>query len=568
MTTDEPIPTTPESPTPASPETPAIPNPFTMRPPTPRVALKPAAPVALNPGAPIPLKAAPAPTPPPMPAPEPEPMPAPLPEPIVVPEPIPAPMPEPMATRASAPVEPASAPAEPASAGPNTVKRGPRTEGEAGGSGNLGGRGGQMGGGRPAGKRFEDRPKPEALPLLQSNISLRDLDKSIEDELAAMMGDFPGDSLLLRQKDSEPIDPRAPKKGRILAIRGNDVFIEVPGGRAQGAMPIMMFDKPPKVGDEVECEIEGFDGANGLLKLTKRGHAQTVDWSSVSVGMTVEALVTASNNGGLAVQVNGIRGFLPRGQIDMFFVEKPEKLLGERIICMVTEVEVSARNLVVSRKALLERERKALQDKFWETIEVGQVLEGTVASIRPFGAFVNLGGADGLIPIGELAWQRVEKAEDFLSPGQKVKVKVMKADLTDRKISLSLRAMSESPWETMRQKYRNGTVLTGKITRIAAYGAFCEIEPGVEGLIHISEMGMKRVDSAHSVVKIGQEVQVAVMDVDPESRRIGLSLRAVETETSRNETAAALAEMERRQAEDTEGEPKLRRRAFPLRGGI
>ena len=185
------------------------------------------------------------------------------------------------------------------------------------------------------------------------------------------------------------------------------MFIDVPGGRSQGFMPITQFDKPPKVGDEVEFNVEGYDPANGVLKLTREGAAQHVDWSSVQIGQTVEARVTGTNKGGLSVEVNGIRGFLPISQIDMYRVENVEQYVNQKLICMVAEVDPAERNLVVSRKALLEREREKLREKFWAEVEEGQVLKGVVRGIQPFGAFVDLGGADGLLPVSELSWGRV-----------------------------------------------------------------------------------------------------------------------------------------------------------------
>ena len=305
-------------------------------------------------------------------------------------------------------------------------------------------------------KPRQDRPKLDFTELT-TNVRLSDLDKDIEADLADAMAGFETEI----QHESEAAKKQAMeaahapkvagsrKKGKIVGIHGQDVFIDVPGGRSQGFMPITQFDKPPKIGDEVEFNVEGYDAANGVLKLTREGAAQYVDWSSVQIGQTVEARVTGTNKGGLAVEVNGIRGFLPISQIDIYRTENVEQFVNQRLLCMVAEVDPAERNLVVSRKALLEREREKLREEFWASVEEGQVLKGTVRGIQPFGAFVDLGGADGLLPVSELAWGRVGNPSDVVSIGQQVEVKVKRIDRSARKLSLSLKDLIQSPWDTL-----------------------------------------------------------------------------------------------------------------------
>src|SRR5262249_9523474 len=230
-----------------------------------------------------------------------------------------------------------------------------------------------------------------------SGPKLKDLDAEIESELAAALGDFPGQELLAEPtKKHQPAAAGADtgrKKGKVLSVHGPDVFVDVPGGRSQGGMPLMQFpDGPPAVGSEVEFHIEGYDGANGLLILTRKGAAQEADWSTVAVGMTVEARVTATNKGGLSVDINGIRGFMPISQIDLFRVENAEQFVNQRLLCLVTEVDPQERNLVVSRRALLEKEREEGREKLWRELAEGQVRSGIVRSVQKFGAFVDLGG--------------------------------------------------------------------------------------------------------------------------------------------------------------------------------
>jgi small subunit ribosomal protein S1 len=434
----------------------------------------------------------------------------------------------------------------------------------------------------PRGKKpFRDKPKQERPKLdfteLTTNLRLSELDKDIEADLAEAMAGFETeinqDAEAAKQQAME--SPKAVggrKKGRILSIHGQDVFIDVPGGRSQGFMPITQFDKPPKVGDEVEFNVEGYDAANGVLKLTREGAAQHVDWSSVQIGQTVEARVTGTNKGGLSVEVNGIRGFLPISQIDIYRVENPEQFLNQRLLCMVAEVNPAERNLVVSRKALLEREREKQREKFWAEVEEGQILKGTVRSIQPFGAFVDLGGADGLLPVSELSWGRVGNPSEVVSLGQQVEVKVKRIDRNARKLSLSLKDLIQSPWDTLSQRFPVGTQITAKVTRIMEFGAFAEVEPGVEGLIHVSEMTIGRGGRIRDRVREGMEVEVQILSIDKDARRMSLSMRAIEAAKQKAETEAAKAELAARQAaqeaEEESEEPRPKKRfPFELRGG-
>ncbi len=192
---------------------------------------------------------------------------------------------------------------------------------------------------------------------------------------------------------------------------------------------------------------------------------------------------------------------------------------------MIAEVNPEERNLVVSRRALLEKEREEVREKVWAELAEGQIREGIVRSVRDFGAFVDIGGLDGLLPISQLSWSRVEKVTDVVTEGQKVKVVVLKLDKVARKVSLGLKQLAASPWDNIQDKYAAGSVVTGKVSRLAEFGAFVELEPAVEGLIHISELAPQRVFRAKDIVQVGQDVKVLVLAVDPAQRRISLSLK-------------------------------------------
>jgi small subunit ribosomal protein S1 len=360
-----------------------------------------------------------------------------------------------------------------------------------------------------------------------------------------------------------PVEQRR-KKGKVISVHGPDVFVDVPGGRSQGVLSIDQFpDGAPAIGTEVEFQIEGYDNANGLLLLSRKGAAVHADWSSVAEGMTVEARVTAANKGGLEMDINGLRGFMPISHIELFRVENAEGYVNQRMLCMVVEVNPHERNLVVSRRALLDKEREEQREKLWAEIAEGQVRSGTVRSVRDFGAFIDLGGADGLLHVSEMSWKRVQDPTTILQPGQNVKVVVLKVDRERRKLSLGLRQLEPSPWDSVEEKYPPTTVLTGKVTRIMDFGAFVELESGLEGLVHVSELAPHRVWRVADIVQEGQEVKVMVLSIDMEQRRIALSLKAA---VPKQETTA---EDEEEQEEEVEEKVKMPRPpTTPLRGGL
>jgi ribosomal protein S1 len=389
-------------------------------------------------------------------------------------------------------------------------------------------------------------------------------DDEMERQLQEAMGGLSGKELYgePEKEGGKPKPaPEGPKKGKIFRIHGPDVFIDLPGGRTQGVLPSLQFpDGVPPIGTEVEVHIDGFDGANGVLLLSRLGAAVQADWDSVAIGQIVEARVLEVNKGGLSVDVNGIRGFMPISQIDLYRVEDAATYVNQKLKCMVAEVDPSERNLVVSRRGLLEKEREETREQTWAELKEGQIREGIVRSIREFGAFVDIGGVDGLIHVSELSWQRVKDPSEVVQPGQKVKVVVLKLDREKRKIGLGLKQLTASPWDDVPEKYHVGQVVTGKVSRTTDFGAFVELEPAVEGLIHISELSPVRVRRVSDIVKPGQEVQTAILNIDKEQRRIALSLKAA---LPKEEEEVVEDEVE----EEAPAKPP-RPRTTPLRGGV
>jgi small subunit ribosomal protein S1 len=361
--------------------------------------------------------------------------------------------------------------------------------------------------------------------------NIRDqLSPELEAEYEAALSDLSFDALMNQASAGDvaaEIVPESRITGRVARVHRDDVFIDL-GGRNQGVVSLRQFETPPKEGDELELLVVRFNSDEGFFELSRTTAAVSVgNWDEVTEGQIIEVTVTGANKGGLECQVAGIRGFIPMGQVSVYRVENPEELVGQRLACVVTEASRERRNLVLSHRAVMERERNEQRDKLMAELAVGQLREGTVRSLKDFGAFVDLGGVDGLIHISQLSWDRVKHPSEVLEVGQKVKVRIDKFDKESGKVSLSYREVGANPWQNVASKYPVGGRATGKVSRLMDFGAFVKLEPGVEGLIHISELGHGRVFRASDVVSEGQEVEVKILSVDEENQRISLSLKAL-----------------------------------------
>lgn len=377
---------------------------------------------------------------------------------------------------------------------------------------------------------------PQPIPRKQRQHypppNIRDqLTPDLEKEYLEALGDESFDTLMSEGAGADTAVELVPETritGKIATIHGEDVFVDL-GGRNQGVVPLRQFESaPPKVGDSIELIVARFDPDEGLYELSRPTAAVDIgNWDEVSEGQIIEVTVTGANKGGLECQVAGIRGFIPMGQVSVYRVENPEELVGQRLACVVTEANRDRRNLVLSHRAVMERERNEQREKLLAELTVGQIREGVVRSLKDFGAFVDLGGADGLIHISQLSWDRVKHPSEVVEVGQKVKVRIDKFDKDTGKISLSYREVGTSPWQNVESKYLVGARVNGTVSRLMDFGAFVKLEPGVEGLIHISELGHGRVFHARDVVSEGQEVEVKILSVDAEQQRISLSLKAL-----------------------------------------
>jgi small subunit ribosomal protein S1 len=322
--------------------------------------------------------------------------------------------------------------------------------------------------------------------------------------------------------------PETRVTGRVARISREDVFVDL-GGRNQGIVPLRQFETPPAEGSELELMVVRFDPEEGLYEVSKPTAAVDVgNWDEVREGQIVEVTVTGSNKGGLECQIANIRGFIPMGQVSLYRVENPEEFVGQRLACVVTEANRERRNLVLSHRAVMERERNEMREKLLAELAPGQIREGIVRSMKDFGAFVDLGGVDGLVHVSQLSWDRVNHPSEVLQVGQKIKVRVEKFDKETGKLSLSYREVGVNPWQDAAKKYIPGGRATGVVSRIMDFGAFVKLEPGVEGLIHISEISHGRVFRVGDIVSEGQEVEVKILTVDVEKQRISLSLKALQ----------------------------------------
>ena len=318
---------------------------------------------------------------------------------------------------------------------------------------------------------------------------------------------------------------RGTRRGRVMQVTRDDVFIDF-GGKSQGVAPMQHFETEPKVGDEMEFVVDRYDQREGLLLLMPKGAASAhVTWETLEIGQIVEGTVTGMNKGGLELDVKGMRGFMPAGQVDLYFQKDISTFIGQKLKAEVTQFDPRAKNLVLSRRNILEREKEEARQKLMAELEEGQTRRGTVRSVTDFGAFVDLGGADGLLHVSEMSWKRGQKPGDFVKDGDIVDVKIIKLDKATGKTSLSLKQAMADPWGGAETRYAVGTTLTGRVTKVEPFGAFIEVEEGLEGLLPVSEMSWQRIRHPSDVVKVGDTIKLVVISIDPAQRRMSFSLK-------------------------------------------
>ena len=352
-------------------------------------------------------------------------------------------------------------------------------------------------------------------------------DAALDEQLDAELGDLDLDDLYGMDDADTRGRLAGAQVGTILEVDkgNNDVMVDL-GGKNQGLLPLDAFEQEPKVGAEVEVEVERFDAHESLYVLRRKGDATAnVDWASLRPGMVVEGMVEKKNKGGLELKVGQLRAFMPAGQVDTEFHEDLEVFVGQKLKAEVTKVDRAERNLLLSRRNILEREQAEMRAKLLEEIDVDQVRRGTVKRVTDFGAFVDLGGIDGLLHVSEMAYNRHVKAADMVKVGDLVDVKILKFDPETGRMSLSLKALMADPWADVEASYPVGSAVTGRVTKLETFGAFIEVEEGLEGLLPVSEISWQRINHPRDVVSEGQMLRVVVLAVDPLEKRMSFSLK-------------------------------------------
>ena len=319
-------------------------------------------------------------------------------------------------------------------------------------------------------------------------------------------------------------------EGTIIAVTGEQVFLDI-GYKIEGIIPLAEFQKAGeavKPGDKVAVSIKG-RGEDGYYELSKIKVERPKDWSSLEKAFADKAAiagtVTAVVKGGVSVDV-GVRAFMPASRSGAKDAAEMEKLIGTEIRCRIIKLDVADEDVVVDRRAILEEEERSQKEKRYSEVKEGEVVTGTVRSLTDYGAFVDIGGIDALLHVADISWGRVNKPGDVLTAGQTVQVKILKVDPAKRRISLGMKQLTPHPWDLAGEKYKQGERIQGTVTRVADFGAFVELEKGIEGLIHLSEMSWsKKVRKPSDVVKAGDTVDVVILGVSPNERRISLGLK-------------------------------------------
>ncbi len=319
-------------------------------------------------------------------------------------------------------------------------------------------------------------------------------------------------------------------QGTVISVSAEQVFVDI-GFKVEGVLPRSAFDnnaEAVKPGDSVLVSVSGRN-EEGYYELSRFKVAQPRDWSALESAfeqkVAVVGTVTGVVKGGLTVDI-GVRAFMPASRSGTREAAELEKLVGEQITCRITKLDVTDEDVVVDRRVVLEEQARVAAEGRYAALKEGDVVAGTVRSLTAYGAFVDLGGIDGLLHVSDIAWTRIAKPDDVLAIGQQLHVKVLKIDPETKKLSLGLKQLQQEPWETVPQRYTTGQRISGPVTRVAEFGAFVEIEPGVEGLIHVSEMSWaKKVRIASDIVKPGERVDAVILAIKPDERRISLGLK-------------------------------------------
>ena len=358
--------------------------------------------------------------------------------------------------------------------------------------------------------------------------------EEIERELEEIIG---GDSLAkieaVFDTSVKKFDLGTILRGRILGVIGNNVILDT-GYKSEGTIPLSEFDSAEEVevGTEIEVMLESFEDDTGLIQISKRKADRIRGWEKIvdkyKEGDVVTGKVVRKIKGGLLVDV-GIPIFLPASQIDVKPPGEIAEYIGTEVTCKILKIDEVQQNIIVSRRKLIEEERNKLKREFLSNVEVGQVVSGVVKNIADFGAFIDLGGIDGLLHITDMSWGRISHPSEMLAIGDETEVKILDIDEVKDKVSLGLKQKTENPWANVEERYPIGSKIKGQVVNIMSYGAFVKLETGIEGLVHISEMSWtRRINHPSEVVAIGDSVEAIVLNINKDKEEISLSIKQVE----------------------------------------
>ncbi|HCC33127.1 MAG TPA: bifunctional 4-hydroxy-3-methylbut-2-enyl diphosphate reductase/30S ribosomal protein S1 [Clostridiales bacterium] len=386
---------------------------------------------------------------------------------------------------------------------------------------------------------------------------MRQIEEAAENQAGKEAGELQATSGEREQSDQPPAAEHEPSgseavpmfdrgqfvQGRVMAIDGTDVLIDV-GGKSEGVItsselagrPIADPSSIVNVGDLIAVVVLGTDEKDGTLHLSKRLADVELAWqrleSAFQQGGIIEAPVTAQVKGGLVTDV-GVRGFIPSSQVALSFVRDLKPYVGRTLQLKLLELDRAERRVILSARAVLEEEQARRDAEVWGKLREGEIVPGTVKRLTDFGAFVDIGGVDGLLHVSELSWQRVVHPRDVVQEGQEVKCKILRLDPERKRISLGLKQLEGDPWQDVEQRYPVGSIVEGSVVSLASFGAFVQLEQGVEGLVHLSELSDRRVERADQVVAMGDRLRVKVLKVNRAQKRLSLSRKEADQEIER-----------------------------------
>lgn len=356
------------------------------------------------------------------------------------------------------------------------------------------------------------------------------------------------------EKTLVQIRPGQVVTGTVVSVAEDEVCVNV-GYKMDGLVKKSdLSSTDVKVGDEIEVEVVKVNDGEGNVLLSQKNIINRKAWEEIvaksEAGEFVEGVGKEAVKGGLLADVSGIRTFIPASQLSLRYVEKIDEFVGQPMTLKIIEIDKAKKRIVASRKQVLMVEEAEKKQKIWDSLEVGSIVKGVVRRLADFGAFVDIGGVDGLVHVTDLSWGRVKHPSDVVSVGQEIDVKILNVDKERERISLSHKQTQPKPWDVADEKYPVGSVVEGKVVRITKFGAFVELEPGLDGLVHISQCALTRIPQVEDAVNIGDIVRVKVLDVNTKDRRISLSIR----EVLEDEAMDAIAEEDEYDIDEIPGE--------------